>query len=94
MMWQLASLFGFVVTLTLGSVLPARDSQDSVSTSFSLDVRRREAGKRDFVREWAAARQKWGVNLPQSNGFPFSLADPGTVYQIANGKHITHANGT
>lgn len=58
------------------SVLPIRDAPEPVS-SFALDVARRETGKRDFMREWTAARQKWGGNVPSKGASAFSLADSG-----------------
>ena len=31
---------------------------------FSLAVAEKQAGKRDFVRDWAAAHRKWGAGVP------------------------------
>ena len=78
MLWPSLSLLSFGASLASSFVLPARNTQEPSSTTFSLDVARSETGKRDFQREWAAVRQKWGGSASKSGPSAFSLADDGT----------------
>lgn len=44
---------------------------------FSLAVPSRASEKRDFVREWANARMRWGGSVPDSVHSMFKLGDAG-----------------
>lgn len=60
--------------------IPSLESQHSPVDSFSLSVSRKNAGKRDFVKEWAAVRQKWGGSNAGPASYMFSLADEGMYF--------------
>ena len=53
-------------------------TRSDLSKGFSLAVSRKADSERDFVRDWAAAHQKWGRGVPEqvSSTF-FSLLDSG-----------------
>ncbi|KAM3463317.1 hypothetical protein MY5147_002602 [Beauveria neobassiana] len=75
MLWQCLSFLSLAASLVSAFVLPIRDSQDLGSTSFSFEVARSDTDKRDFHRDWAAARQKWGGSSLNSDSPGFSLAE-------------------
>lgn len=79
MLWQSLSLLSLAGSLASSYVLPARDTHDASSTTFLFDVARSGTGKRDFQREWAAVRQKWGGSASKSGPAAFSLADDGML---------------
>lgn len=47
------------------------------SKSFTLNVTEKPGYTRDYVRDWAAAHQKWGNGVPASVVSTFSLMDDG-----------------
>lgn len=59
------------VGLTANFPLPGGKSK----SSFSLPVAKTQSSKRDFVKEWAAARQKWGKGVPDDVVSTFGLLD-------------------
>ena len=79
-MWHCIS-FLFLLLLPVLSTAVAIPSVDSVTSpsidTFSLSVSRKNVGKRDFVREWTAARQKWGGRDAGPAASMFSLAEDG-----------------
>ncbi|EGX88486.1 endothiapepsin precursor [Cordyceps militaris CM01] len=75
MLLQSLSVLSLATSFASSFVLPVRDTEALPPTSFSLEVARSETGKRDFQRDWAAARQKWGGSTLKSRPTPFSLAD-------------------
>lgn len=79
MLWQSLSLLSLAASLVSSFVLPARNTQDTSSATFSFDVARSGTGKRDFQREWAAVRQKWGGSISKPGSSAFSLADDGML---------------
>ncbi|KAJ4154996.1 hypothetical protein LMH87_000263 [Akanthomyces muscarius] len=75
MLWQSLSLLSLAASLVSSFALPARNTQDTSSATFSFDVARSGTGKRDFQREWATVRQKWGGSISKPGSSAFSLAD-------------------
>lgn len=59
-----------ISSLALAAALPLASP-----SGFSLHVAEARHGKRDFVHDWAAARQKWGQGVPEDVVSMFSLAD-------------------
>lgn len=67
----------FLAGLTTAALVPPRLHGKSTS-GFSLLVSKTQGSKRDFVRDWAAARQKWGKGIPDDVLSAFSLLDDGS----------------
>lgn len=53
-----------------------------VDHSFSIEVTDRLQIKRNFMSDWAAARNKWGNKIPELSSAGFRLADSG-VFLLA-----------
>ncbi|KAH8694689.1 aspartic peptidase domain-containing protein [Ilyonectria robusta] len=64
----------FLAGLTTAALVPPRLHPKSTS-GFSVPVSKTQSSKRDFVRDWAAARQKWGKGIPNDVLSAFSLLD-------------------
>lgn len=67
-------------TLTLAAPFLEQIQQDDPLRTFSLEVpSRTSSSKRDFVREWTAARMKYGGAIPDGVNSMFRLADSGML---------------
>ena len=84
-------LFLWVLLPGLSAVASARGftRPRGHSRSFSLAVAEKAGHKRDFVRDWIAAHQKWGGGVPDDVVSTFSLGDsrksdlaPPTILQV------------
>lgn len=56
------------------------------SEGFSLAVSQNPNRERDFVRDWAAAHQKWGNGVPEEVSSTFQLLDSGECLSLAKRK--------
>lgn len=70
----LAALAGLAAAAAAPS--PEQKKRDP-SKSFTLSVAEKPGYTRDYVRDWAAAHQKWGNGVPKSIASAFSLLDDG-----------------
>lgn len=69
-MWH-CKLFLLLVPLwTLTAVVASPHAN-----GFSLAVNPKADASRNFVRDWAAARHKWGKGVPREIASAFSLSD-------------------
>ncbi|KAF7562394.1 hypothetical protein G7046_g1749 [Stylonectria norvegica] len=72
-MRRLLVLVALLASLASAISLPSRGT--APAKRFSLSASKPSGAKRDFVRDWAAARQKWGKGVPEEVVSTFSLAD-------------------
>ncbi|KAI5456415.1 aspartic peptidase domain-containing protein [Mariannaea sp. PMI_226] len=75
-----SALLGYIdeIRLSSGFPLPAKHA----ASAFSLPVRKTQSSKPNFVREWAAARQKWGKSIPENVVSTFSLIDENGLVDV------------
>ena len=72
----LASLFTTLLCPVLATASPPTILNGvKPAKGFSLDVSHKANHERDFVRDWAAAHQKWGAGIPVDVVSTFGLAD-------------------
>ena len=69
----------FTVLLTLGAAFADPSRPLARRDGFSVPVAQAHGSKRDFVRDWVAAHQKWGAGAPAGIASAFSLADDGRL---------------
>ncbi|KAH7146401.1 aspartic peptidase domain-containing protein [Dactylonectria macrodidyma] len=79
-MRPLVVIFSLLVVLTAALVPP--DLHAKPSSGFSIPVSKTKGSKRDFVREWAAVRQKWGKGIPNDVMSTFSLLDDNGIVDV------------
>ncbi|KPM38443.1 hypothetical protein AK830_g8144 [Neonectria ditissima] len=72
-MRPLILLSSLLVGVTFARLPP--NQRGKSASKFSLPVSKGQGSKRDFVRDWAAARQKWGKGIPKDVVSAFSLLD-------------------
>lgn len=65
----------FLATILTEALAAPHSQENNHASGFSLSVSKTKNSKRDFVRDWAAARQKWGKGVPQNILNTFSLVD-------------------
>lgn len=56
--------------------LQATETSEEIR-GFSVEVPSRSSAKRDFVKEWSAARLKYGGSVPEGLHSSFQLGDAG-----------------
>ncbi|KAK7413201.1 hypothetical protein QQX98_007925 [Neonectria punicea] len=78
---RLPILLVSVLAGVTGALLPPGQRGKPPST-FSLPVSKGQGSKRDFVRDWAAARQKWGKGIPEDVLSTFSLLDDNGLVDV------------
>ncbi|VUC22787.1 unnamed protein product [Clonostachys rosea] len=75
----LCILLAFFQALSIASIAAAAivsgQSHTGIEGSFSLSVAETYHQSKGFVRDWAAARQKWGKGVPKDVATAFSLLD-------------------
>ncbi|KAK5997261.1 Endothiapepsin [Cladobotryum mycophilum] len=79
-MWKLISLLLFMplTWLTAAAVVSPTVNQ-TPARGFSLPVAPKNDAKRDFVRDWAAVRHKWGGGVPKDSSMFSLLENEGRV---------------
>lgn len=77
-MWPLILVLFFVPLWPLASAFPSSNAARSPA-GFALAVNPKRDASRDFVRDWAAARHKWGKGVPREIASSFALLDGGKV---------------
>lgn len=70
----LAFFQAFFVAIIPAAAIPDQSKLDLEGT-FSLSVAATSHQSRGFLRDWAAARQKWGKGIPKDVATAFSLLD-------------------
>ncbi|POR31726.1 Aspartic protease pep1 [Tolypocladium paradoxum] len=72
-MCRLAFLFAILAGLSAVVAAPV-EPHGLGSSSFALEVVKKESYKRDYLKDWAAAHSKWGGGVPEGASKMFSLA--------------------
>lgn len=82
---MLYSVFLTALLAGLCTALTSAAGRAESRKGFSLEVEKSPGAKRDFVRDWAAARQKWGKGVPSEVSSMFSLLDSGEPFSRGKG---------
>lgn len=75
-MWHFILFLLLVPLWPLVSASPSSNATRSPD-GFALAVNPKRNASRNFVRDWAAARHKWGKGVPKEIASSFALIDGG-----------------
>ena len=65
------------VSSALAATTPSAHKKRDPNKSFTLSVAEKPVRTRNYIRDWAAAQQKWGKGVPDSAISAFSLKNDG-----------------